>query len=63
MDPKVLFLLVLCRSAVGIRINFTTCQNPEWSCVNNAPNEIVYTCSLVRSNVSIAMFLFIFIPL
>ncbi|XP_026760780.1 uncharacterized protein LOC113519778 [Galleria mellonella] len=42
--------IILLQSAVGIRINFTTCQNSEWNCVNNLPNEIVYTCSLVRSN-------------
>ncbi|KAM3960554.1 uncharacterized protein ACR2FA_005465 [Aphomia sociella] len=43
------FVIVSFLSAVGVRINFTTCQNPEWSCTNNLPNEIVYTCT-VRQN-------------
>ncbi|XP_030029610.2 uncharacterized protein LOC115446912 [Manduca sexta] len=38
---------VFLQSAIGVRINFTSCQNPEWSCMNN---DIVYSCSVVRSN-------------
>lgn len=48
----VLFVGVLSRSAVSVRINFTSCQHPEWHCENNVSSEIVYSCSLVKSNVS-----------
>ncbi|XP_028176531.1 uncharacterized protein LOC114364540 [Ostrinia furnacalis] len=46
----VLLLFAILNSAVGVRINFTSCQSPEWSCNNNLPNEIVYTCANVLSN-------------
>ncbi|XP_073950323.1 uncharacterized protein [Choristoneura fumiferana] len=38
-------LLILLPFVVGIRINFTSCQNAGWKCANNLPNEIIYTCS------------------
>ncbi|XP_045777066.1 uncharacterized protein LOC123875339 [Maniola jurtina] len=43
-------LTVLIPFTIGVRINFTNCHYPEWSCTNNVPNEIVYTCSAVRSS-------------
>ncbi|CAH2094687.1 unnamed protein product [Euphydryas editha] len=45
-----LVLLLIIRYACGVRINFTNCHHPEWSCVNNVPNDVVYTCTTSRSN-------------
>ncbi|XP_045502529.1 uncharacterized protein LOC123699588 [Colias croceus] len=52
MTGKRLFIVfvVLLNVVFGVRINFTSCHNTEWSCVNSVPNEIVYTCSAVKSN-------------
>ncbi|XP_026742967.1 uncharacterized protein LOC113504740 [Trichoplusia ni] len=45
----VLFAVIV-QSALSVRINFTSCQDPEWTCVNNLPNELVYSCAGVTGN-------------
>lgn len=52
VHKKIIHLLVIIsfRLTTGVRINFTNCQNPEWTCINNTPQDIVYTCSIIRSN-------------
>ncbi|XP_047536648.1 uncharacterized protein LOC125070745 [Vanessa atalanta] len=40
----------LIRYTCGVRINFTNCHHPEWSCVNNVPNEITYTCAVTKND-------------
>ncbi|CAB3245661.1 unnamed protein product [Arctia plantaginis] len=47
---NILLFTVLVQSALSVRINFTSCQSPQWSCVNNLPNEIVYNCAGLRNN-------------
>ncbi|CAK1550481.1 unnamed protein product [Leptosia nina] len=34
----------------SVRINFTSCHHAEWSCLNNVPSDITYTCSALRGN-------------
>ncbi|XP_035449275.2 uncharacterized protein LOC118275430 [Spodoptera frugiperda] len=41
---NIVLFAVLVQSALSIRINFTSCQDPEWACLNNLPNELVYSC-------------------
>ncbi|XP_032521415.2 uncharacterized protein LOC116773129 [Danaus plexippus] len=43
------FIFVLVSLTSGLRINFTNCQHPEWTCHNNAPSNITYVCP-ARSN-------------
>ncbi|XP_049877981.1 uncharacterized protein LOC126375161 [Pectinophora gossypiella] len=45
-----LCVTLVCRATAAVRINFTSCQQPEWHCLNNVPSEIVYSCALVKSN-------------
>ncbi|XP_050353832.1 uncharacterized protein LOC126775786 [Nymphalis io] len=46
-----LFIFIaIIRYTCGVRINFTNCHHPEWSCVNNVPNEIIYTCAVLRND-------------
>lgn len=43
---NIVLFAVLVHSALSIRINFTSCQDPEWACLNNLPNELVYSCGV-----------------
>ncbi|PZC80825.1 hypothetical protein B5X24_HaOG213812 [Helicoverpa armigera] len=47
---NVLLFAVLVQSALSVRINFTSCQDPEWACVNNSPSELVYSCSVASND-------------
>lgn len=35
-----------------VRIKLINCQQSEWHCANNAQNDIVYSCSNVKDDVS-----------
>lgn len=48
-----IFIVVIC-IAYGVRINFTNCLHPDWTCLNNVPSDITYTCA-VRNGVSIQL--------
>ncbi|XP_053614131.1 uncharacterized protein LOC128677377 [Plodia interpunctella] len=43
-------LVVMLGSVLSIRINFTNCQTPEWTCINSVPNEIIYNCHRATTN-------------